>query len=73
MVWKMRDSGEDDRYELEHCRIMRDSGKAVLVDSPEQGEIWIPKSQLHDDSIQEEGQEGSLIVTGWLAKQRGWL
>lgn len=39
-------------------------------------EIWIPDSQIHDDSevymSTKPGDSGKLVVTNWLAEQRGW-
>ena len=35
---------------------------------------FIPYSQITDDSeVYEEGHEGRLCVTEWLAQERGWL
>jgi len=39
-------------------------------------EYWIPKSQIHDDSEvynNDDGSEGELVITGWLAKEKGLL
>lgn len=38
-------------------------------------EHWIPKSQITDDSEvytdQEDGNQGTLVLTEWIAKQKG--
>ena len=49
-----------------------ETDKALKVDL--EGEIiWVPKSQIHDDSeVYEPGTDGTLIVTRWFADQRGW-
>jgi hypothetical protein len=53
-----------------------DSGKALLVKDDEGEEFWIPKSQIHEDSevFKPDGVNsyGRLIVTQWLAKEKGW-
>jgi hypothetical protein len=37
-------------------------------------EHWIPKSQIHDDSeVWTKDQEGELVVTEWIAKQKGLI
>lgn len=37
-------------------------------------QIWIPKSQIDDDSeVWENGQEGVLVMTEWIAEQKGLL
>lgn len=51
--------------------VIRDSGKALLVEY-EGEEVWIPKSQIDDDSeVWKEGQEGTLIIPYWLAEEKG--
>lgn len=67
-----------DQYDEKHvsfddCVCKRDSEKAILVDGPElPPQIWIPKSQIHEDSeVFERDTEGKLIVTLWLAKEKG--
>jgi len=61
---------------FEDCEAIAESPKAILVkfgdDGPE-GEHWIPKSQIHDDSeVYEATGTGALIVSEWFAKQKGW-
>ena len=35
-------------------------------------DYWIPTSQIHDDSeVYEEDHEGTLVVSEWIAKQKG--
>jgi hypothetical protein len=35
---------------------------------------WVPKSQIDDDSeVYKANTEGVLIVSDWLAKQKGWV
>jgi len=51
----------------------RESDKAVLMAIDDIGEVWLPKSQIHDDSeVWKVGQKGDLIVTTWYAEQKGW-
>jgi hypothetical protein len=34
--------------------------------------VWIPKSQIRDGSeVHEEGEEGDLVITEWIAKKKG--
>ncbi len=52
--------------------VVKDSDKAVLV-RLEDGEVWVPKSQIHDDSeVWKSDQTGTLIVTRWFAEKQGW-
>lgn len=44
---------------------------AILVDI-EGEEFWIPKSQVHDDSeVYQEGDEGLLVISKWIAEKEG--
>lgn len=34
-------------------------------------EVWIPKSQIDDSSeVKEDGDEGTLVVSEWIAEQK---
>ena len=60
---------------LEGCKAKHDSGKALLVTVPDlDDELWIPHSQIEDDSeVYQKGDEGTLIITDWLAGKLGIL
>jgi hypothetical protein len=62
-------------FEIEDARVVGESEEAILVEVPElEGPIWIPKSQIDDDSeVYKKGTEGILIISEWLAEQKGWL
>ena len=54
----------------------KETGLALLVRIPEDDdkEHWIPKSQIHDDSEVYDGEDnahGKLVITHWIAEQRG--
>ena len=50
--------------------------KAILVVDDEDNEVWIPESQIDDDSeiwsSSEVGDEGKLVIPEWLARKKGW-
>lgn len=49
----------------------KETDKALLVEI-DGDEHWIPKSQIDDDSeVYQEGDEGELVVSMWLAEQKG--
>lgn len=52
---------------------LRESKAAILVDLNNGREpMWIPQSQIHDDSdVYESNGSGKLIVTRWIAEQKG--
>lgn len=54
---------------------IRETDKALLVQT-EGEELWIPKSQIHDDSEvfdAEDNNEGLLAIPEWLAEEKGIL
>lgn len=57
--------------EFEDVEARTESDKALLcvVDGVE---VWIPKSQIDDDSeVYEKGHTGKLVVTEWIATEKG--
>lgn len=59
--------------EIHDVTVMRVTEKAVLcmVDGKE---VWIPQSQIHDDSeVWKEGDEGTLVIPEWLALDKGLI
>lgn len=51
--------------------VVRATEDALLV-LVEGEEVWIPKSQIDDDSeVWREGQEGALVIPEWLAEAKG--
>jgi hypothetical protein len=47
------------------------SEKAILVDI-DGTEVWIPQSQVHEDSeVFAKGDDGKLVITKWIARQKG--
>lgn len=61
---------------ISDCRLIKHHKKAMLVDV-EGEEIWIPYSHVDDDSELykgkdcPEGTEGTLVVSDWIAGQKG--
>ena len=62
-----------DRYEFPDTKVLRQTPKAILVEIPDCDEaLWIPQSQVDDESeVWEEGQEGTLIISQWIAQEKG--
>jgi hypothetical protein len=51
--------------------VIRQTDAALLVEIDGK-QHWIPQSQIDDDSeVWEEGQDGDLVVSQWIAEQRG--
>lgn len=64
----------DEPFEIEGCEVLKVLDSSILVkcsewDKPQ----FVPTSQLHEDNdLNDEGDRGTLIVTMWLAEERGW-
>ena len=55
------------------CVIKAETDKAILCDFGDK-EVWIPLSQVDDDSeIWKVGEEGTLVVSEWIATQKGLI
>lgn len=81
--WSGRNRADDNGFPLGRVRVLHITSAALkleLLDHPEwQGDadgVWMPKSQIHLSSeidntalIDEEGQ---MIVTTWIAGQKGF-
>jgi hypothetical protein len=66
---------KDRTVELECVACTHATDKALLVHVPQVEEpTWVPISQVSEDSeVQRKGDEGMLIVSRWLAEQKGWV
>jgi hypothetical protein len=48
-----------------------ESENAILVEV-EGEKVWLPKSQIEEDSeVYGKGHTGTLVITEWIAKQKG--
>lgn len=61
-------------YELHGVRCKHATDKAILIECDDlDEEEWIPLSQVSEDSeVMDTDDEGTLIITLWLAEQKGW-
>lgn len=60
-----------------HVTLKAKSKAAIFVEDEDGNEVWIPNSQIDDDSEiwedSEKGEEGKLVISEWLATKKGWL
>jgi len=63
-----------DTFSIDDVEVIRDSGKALLVRLEDVGDdVWVPKSALDaSNDVWEEGDVGTLVVEGWLARKESW-
>jgi hypothetical protein len=63
--------GSREPYEVPNVHVRKDS-KGALLCAIDDRLIWIPKSQVLDESeVWGEGDEGTLVIPEWLAIERG--
>lgn len=56
---------------FDEAEVLRETEAALLI-RIDGAEHWIPKSQISDDSeIWKQGDKGMLVVTEWIATQKG--
>lgn len=56
---------------FEDVEVLHETEQAILCVVDEE-EVWIPKSQIHDDSeVHKAGTSGRLIIPEWLAAKKG--
>ena len=59
------------KVRIENVRAIYATASALKVEIDGQ-EYWFPNSQIDDDSeVYKEGDEGALIVSQWIADQKG--
>jgi len=56
---------------FENVKIVRATGAAVWAEFANGRREWIPISQVESDSeIWDEGEEGTLVISDWIASQK---
>ena len=56
---------------IENAKCVKATEAAILVEI-EGAQHWIPQSCVTDESeVWKEGQEGTLVITDWIAEQKG--
>lgn len=61
-------------HAIENARAVGSTDKGLWISADDFDENeFIPQSQIDDDSeVYKEGHEGTLIVSDWFARKRGW-
>jgi len=63
-------------FEIEDAKCVHQTDRAIKVEAPDFGDeqIWIPQSQITEDSeVYKLGTEGTLVVSDWFAEKEGWV
>lgn len=60
-----------DKAHFKNVKALRATDKALFCEINEE-DHWIPRSQIDDSSeVYEEGHEGELVVSQWIADEKG--
>lgn len=61
-----------DKVKVRNVTVLRASQLAILVETEDGQQAWIPQSQIDDDSsVWQAGDVGDLVVSRWIAEQKG--
>lgn len=61
-------------FEMASAECIAETEKAILVTGPDIEKTWVPKGHVLEASeVQGKGDEGWLVVTAWIAKEKSWL
>lgn len=67
----MRDGDETESFDGVKCKKATEKALLCVVNGADE---WVPKSQISDDSeVSDEDDEGTLVVSKWLAETKGWI
>jgi hypothetical protein len=77
----MRKAKEDKLLTLSGVTCTAATAKAMLIRDCDGAEHWIPRSQTRDENpedggqttISDKGDEGDLVITEWIATQKGMI
>lgn|GEM_PF-2520401 len=68
---------EENTFTLEDVLVKRVTEKAFLIsltdDEGKPVEMWLPKSQIRETDCLADGDKGYIIMTGWIAQQKGFI
>lgn len=60
-----------DKVRIPDVKAIKGTDRAVLVEVDGEN-IWIPQSHIDDDSeVSKDGDEGTLVISEWIAKRKG--
>lgn len=58
--------------EVKDCLCLKESDKAIYIQTPDEKEFWVPRSQCRPgNEVEHDGDLGTLKITKWLAAQKG--
>lgn len=62
-----------DEVQLEDVEVLNESAHALLIKLDGQT-YWVPKNHVSDNSeVYKVGHSGTMIVSAWIAEQKGWV
>lgn len=70
----MANNENDEGVSIGNGKVVRDTGRALLIQLETGDERWIPSSVIHDDSPvydSRDNSEGDVVVKRWFAEKEG--
>jgi hypothetical protein len=66
------DEDNNEPVTFEDAVAIHATARALMVRLPSGREVWVPQSQVHDDSeVYAAGHAGKLVLIGWFARKEG--
>ena len=57
---------------FDDCTIVKTTEGAILIRFEEGDEKWVPRSQISDHELLNEGDETTVSITDWFCTKDGW-
>ena len=65
---------DEETIEIEDCVCIAETERALQVTGVKEAAVWIPRTQIHDDSeVYCVESKGTLVVRRWWAEKEGWI
>jgi hypothetical protein len=64
-------SRRDELYEIQNCTIVSETDLAIKVALSDGETMWLPLSQVEEIHRAKQLNEDRLVVTRWIARQKG--
>lgn len=59
----------EELYQIEDAELIKETPKAILIESEQTGEVWIPRSIIEGCDLEHVGDVGELEIQIWFARK----
>lgn len=65
--------GRNDMIDVEDLTFVRETSAAILVQDPDESEIWLPQSQIDWPEDADRSDPITVTMPEWLAEEKGLI